>query len=182
MAVVFNLASRYMGVMIDPITDKIAAKRSELVDLERRLAEIERNAAILRAEIAAYEDAKRLVGAGVHANRNVRDRRRATAPPTGPGGSRRQRAISAPWRSVLQKMAAVGHRPLDLDEIGRLATESGLDVTRSNVRSQMAQYTKREIVERVRAGRFRLTSKGQQIIGLVVNPPDPGRTMPSVFD
>jgi hypothetical protein len=139
------------------LADKIAGKRSELVDLERQLAELERRIEVLRAEIAAYEDAMSMIEAVDPMRRTGRVQRARVA------GPKRERRVSTAWLSILRDIGNEGDNPIDLAEIAKIAGKHGkADITAANIRSQMALFAKRDVVERVHRGRYKLTEAGRR--------------------
>ncbi len=77
--------------------------------------------------------------------------------------------ISQKWRVVLMQLASAYPSDLPLDEIKRNAMAAGADVNENTLRAQMATYANAGYVERMRAGRFRLTQSGADAIGYPFN-------------
>jgi hypothetical protein len=147
-------ASRYNPSMTEELRAKIAERRTRLADIQNELV-------ILRAELRAYEDALTMVEA----------RRQTTA-----GGSNRRvrtRRPSEDWAAVFSSLSLTHPHGFTIDDILAVAAGQDFATTRGNVRSQAAAYINRELLERLNEGTFRLTEAGTRefCAAATVNPP-----------
>lgn len=128
------------------IEQQIAEREEQLEQVEAQIAEAERRALVLRAEIRAYEDAL-----------NHQPIRRAAS-----SGSRRKparkRGLSQTWRELIAFIAIHAPAPVGLDDLYRASQAMGHDLRDDSVRSQMASCVKRGYVTRVAPGQFTATA------------------------
>jgi uncharacterized protein with von Willebrand factor type A (vWA) domain len=124
-----------------------------------RLLELERERLILQGELSAYEDALRYFPPD---NPQPVDNDAAPAPKAAQEERqvRRRRRIAEPWADALRQVCPTVNATFSIDAIMRAVMTHGITPTRGNVRSQMAAYIERGIVDRVSDGQFRLTDAG----------------------
>jgi hypothetical protein len=139
-----------MRVMNDALDQKIASRRA-------RLSELEREKMIVEAELRAYEDAasmltgSKLMSTGSFARNTVL------------GAARRVRKTSAIWEIIVAECASSGGQVFEIDDVLTVASKHNFSPTRGNVRSQLASYVGRGLLDRAGVGAFRLTAIGQEI-------------------
>ena len=146
------------------MSDHLDYINAEISQRAQRLAALEQDLVVLRAELRLLEGIKaRLVGSP--AERQVR--RQSRPEPL--------RAIEAPARRKLGRLshvlvkAAVEVHPYSLttNEAVRIASSMmGEDVPRNNVRSSLWSNAKAKFLERVDDGVFRATTEGAKIVGM----------------
>jgi hypothetical protein len=130
----------------------------ELVRLAKaRLAELDRETSHLRGLIDIYEPKLRDVEAVSGAARVP-----LTSRPS--RGGRRNRSISPAWTAILRFIGESGEANYDAMEA--FAASQGLQVSRNNLRSQMAVYHARGMVESRGNGVWALSDNGRAKIGL----------------
>lgn len=139
--------ARYTGVMTDALRAKISQKR-------KRLTALDHERVVLEAELRAYEDALKLIAPGEAGNIadsiGLSNRQRVPRP----------RRLSDEWSRALAQFVPNHREAFDIDAVLAAANVVGLNPTRGNVRSQMAAYVGRGLLERVNEGSFRLTDAG----------------------
>jgi hypothetical protein len=134
------------------ILSRIAECRADKERLERELL-------VVNARLETYEDVLRLLpGASASSG---------TSTPTGEliTAERRSRRISSGWKAVLQAVNTSDRSVFTIDNVLDAGRPVGFAPTRGNVRSQMAAYIDRGIIERVGQGHYRLTPAGEVEIG-----------------
>lgn len=135
-------------------------------ELDRRraaLAQMRRDVELKEAELRGMEHAARFMVPSEQTTVVVEEA-------SGEIDSKREgMRISQKWRVVLMQLASAYPSDLPLDEIKRNAMAAGADVNENTLRAQMATYANAGYVERMRAGRFRLTQSGADAIGYPFN-------------
>jgi hypothetical protein len=138
-------------LMRDFITSQIAIKRALLDDIERQKLTV-------RAELRTYEemlahleeptpDDLKPNGAGASPKPNERN---ASAIPS---------EMTEGWRKILCRIDALS-RSFGAADIVRASEEGGAPTKMINARSQLYQWDKKDIITRVRKGKYRLAPKG----------------------
>jgi hypothetical protein len=142
----------YLSRMRTNILSRIAECRADKERLERELL-------VVNARLETYEDVLRLLP-GVSASSGA-------STPAGEliTAERRSRRMSAGWKAVLQAVKTSDRSVFTIDNVLDAGRPAGFAPTRGNVRSQMAAYIDRGIIERVGQGHFRLTPAGEAEIG-----------------
>ena len=167
--------------MSDALTIKIAECRSELDDVDARLAMLTVERVRIETKLGAFEEALRIV----QAEGKPQSKRSTSSSPEGIG-----RKLRPEWIDVLSHFGKVHPAPFNIDDIEEYVRGAGYPYTRGNIRSQMAQYHSRTFVERVGDGVFRLTERGFLAVGLDAStlsapPPPPmipGSLVPRIAD
>lgn len=80
-----------------------------------------------------------------------------------PAIARRAQRTSETWERLVAECAGTGERIFTIEEILSAAQRANFCPTRGNVRSQLASYVNRELLDRVRSGVFRVTDAGRLI-------------------
>ncbi len=75
-------------------------------------------------------------------------------------GNARKRGINSAWRKIIAEAAKGYPNSYSLDEWEVLAGRVGENINRNTLRSQMSNYAKVGLVERISIGRFRVTEAG----------------------
>jgi hypothetical protein len=137
------------------IESRISSKRARLQELDREKLAVE-------AELRAYEDMLnhlespasqngKLVVEAVRSGRSVD---RASSIPS---------EMTPSWRKILSALDGMG-RSFDAAEIVKVADSVGEPTKMVNARSQLYQWEKKHIIQRVRKGRYKLAPKGQETV------------------
>ena len=138
---------------------KLDAKRGELNQLRHRIT-------VMEAEVRGWEEAALALDASHDpvAGQAPRDGP-AYSPPVPPRPDSTP-SIRRSWQSLLRETAK--HYPADvsLDDMERMSVNLGDPTTRNTLRSQMSTYAARNLVERTRQGRYRLTRAGADALGI----------------
>lgn len=135
--------------MSDALKAKIAEHRALLASLDEKRV-------VVAAELGAYEDALRLVSTPTTTARAV-----ASFPPL-----KMQATVtavpskSAKWPLLLQELAKRHPETFDIDDIQKAAERVSLHPTRGNIRSQMAAFVNKKILQRLGHGMFKFTDEG----------------------
>lgn len=154
--------------MTDTLTHKINVRQAALQELESttqrlkdELQRLEMKRLVVEAELRAYED--------VAATLPVRTRRsrRDTDRPL-------QRRLSQTWTFILRGLGRAYPDTLNGEQIREVAEAGGYDVTPENVRSQMALYVNKGLVERTGPGEYRLTQIGAEELNITLDRKAPG--------
>jgi hypothetical protein len=131
-----------------------------------RLLELERERLMLQGELTAYEDALSYFPDNpqpVEKSPDPADRADDMIDRAAP--IQRRKRLPNPWMHALRRLS---HQPVDsfgIDDVMREVASQGLEPTRGNVRSQMAAYIDRRLIDRIRDGEFRLTVTGRTELG-----------------
>jgi hypothetical protein len=153
--------------MRDFIDSQIAAKRAALEELERKRLTVQ-------AELRTYEEMRAHLSGETHHEEK----------PKGPNGSkpREQTLPGIPhemtegWRKILVGLGGLG-RSFDATDIVKAGDDAGVSTKMPNVRGQIYQWDRKDIITRVRKGRYKLTTKGLSLIqkseGSEAEAPDP---------
>lgn len=137
--------------MRDFIDSQIAAKRAILEDIERKRLTVQ-------AELRTYEEMlAHLVDASPPPNAGPNGV--SSAKPVERGSSAIPSEMTAGWRKVLSKVDELG-RSFGAADIVSAAEEVGQPAKMINARSQLYQWDKKDIITRVRKGKYRLAPKG----------------------
>jgi hypothetical protein len=130
---------------------------TELVRLAKaRLAELEREAKRLRDLVSFYEPPVPASAPSSHPGRAPIHR--------GPAADIGGRSLSQTWESILRFIGE--QRKAGYPAMERFAAQRGIQVTRENLRSQMATYRKRGLVKSRGQGMWSLTDVGRARVGL----------------
>ena len=144
---------------------RLDLKRQGVTDARRKLETLE-------AELRGFEEAVRFMSvpmgretkpsaaASDLPGRVARDRQSGGH---APGDGRRP--ISEQWRGILKATADIYPQAVSLDDIQVIAERLGTPTNRNTLRSQVAIYTDRGLMERVSQGHYRLTSLGAAQVG-----------------
>lgn len=141
----------------------IMARIAECVTERDRL---ERDLLVVNARLQAYQDVLELLPPVQSANET-----HAARPPN--GEEVRRRGISAHWKTALSNLKDSGFSVFTIDNVlEALSNATGFDHPRGNVRSQLAVYVRRGILERVGQGHFRVTPTGDATLRSAVTEDD----------
>ena len=154
---------------IDAIVSKLARKRSELAQLEKKRQ-------VLMVEIGTYEDALRLLGSdqAVYDSQSSASRRRSSVP------SKRRRGLSGGWQKIIRTLATDYASGFNYDDLTLVGEYVDHPVRRNTARSQMAIYAGDGYVEKIDDGIFTVTATGREAVGLEPNEEEPlGAPTPS---
>ncbi len=136
--------------MRDFIDSQIAAKRAALEELERKKLTVQ-------AELRTYEEMRaHLDGEAPHEPLSK-----------GPNGSKPNfrplppipHEMTEGWRKILVEICGLG-RSFDAADIIQAGDTVGVPMKMLNVRSQLYQWDKKDIITRVRKGKYKLAPKG----------------------
>lgn len=149
-----------MRDMIEALTAKIAERRARLMELAREQI-------VAEAELRAYEDACEMISGRQPSCTETRPlaSEGATARKAIIGAARRVRKSSAVWESIVAECAPSLNAVFNIDDVLTSAARRNFTPTRGNVRSQMAAYIGRGLLERVAQGSFRITVDGLPVFG-----------------
>lgn len=153
------------------VEEKLEQCRTNLARTENGIANLQREALVIKAEIQAYQHVLDLLPTKGGKSDGERPARRQS--------ERRGRRGSEGWSSTMVKLAE--HQPslpFTLDHVIAVASLVGFKPTRGNVRSQMATYVNRGVLERVGLGAFQFTETGLAAF----RPKSPDRDEPSAAD
>jgi hypothetical protein len=150
------------AIMRDYLESKVAETRQKVREFQRQLWGAE-------AELNAYED--------MLAHLPTADSRTR---PHNQNGARhplddilRQPGIPTEmtpgWRAVLTEVGESG-KSFSASDIAHAAEVAGVPAKMTNARSQIYQWDRKHIITRVRAGRYRLTEKGIDLIKKIEGP------------
>ena len=140
--------------MRDFIDSQIAAKRASLEELERRKLTIQ-------AELRTYEEMR------AHLNEETHHEEM----PNGPNGYKPSpRTLSViphemteGWKKILVEIGGLG-RSFGASDVINAGDNVGVPMKMLNVRSQLYQWDKKDIITRVRKGKYKLAPKGLALI------------------
>jgi hypothetical protein len=133
----------------------------QITSRRNRLAALERERAVLAAEIAAYQDALAKTAEGSIGLIETSSTSKEEILP-----------VSKAWRTILTRMAGFTH--FNAREVLLAATvlnnEGKLNKpqTREGVRAQLSLYTKKGFLQRLGGGNYRLAEKTRVTLGLSV--------------
>jgi hypothetical protein len=139
-------------------TDIISRIETCLAERDR----LEREILVVNARVQTYEDVLSMLPADAL--------ERPVPPSTGAADSdgRGRRALSTQWKSALLFLKKSSYSIFTIDNLlEAVSSTSGTEIPRGNVRSQMAAYVTRGVIERVGQGHFRLTPAGEAQLGLL---------------
>lgn len=157
------------------LTERVAAKRAELQQARRALE-------LLEVELGVWESALSLVTGS----------NQPYAPPpkiprSGVGftdknlfdpsvvATSSKRGMNSTWKEIASKVTELHPDAFNLDQLSEAAELGGHKIPRATLRSQMANYAKVGLVERVSVGVFRLTDAGRTAAGVLsvkkIDPP-----------
>jgi hypothetical protein len=140
-------------VTIQPLLDKLDERRAAL-------ARLDHDRMVLIAQIAAYEDAVRLLNTPAASITGAAGTLAAQAPAPHREPSKRSGVrLSKVWAHVL---GSLGTAQFGYDDIMQMSDIFGFGIKRNVARSQMKLYTDSGLVERVSDGKFRVTPAGKQ--------------------
>ncbi len=136
--------------MRDFIDSQIAAKLAALEELERKKLTVQ-------AELRTYQEMR------VHLDAESSHEEK----PKGPNGCKPgERMLSAiphemteGWKKILVEIGRLG-RSFDAADIVKAGDDVGVPMKMLNVRSQLYQWDKKDIITRVRKGKYKLAPKG----------------------
>ena len=145
---------QHAPTMRDFIDSQIAAKRAALEELERKRLTVQ-------AELRTYEEMR------AHLDEEAPHE----PPPKGPNGSKPgERTLSAiphemteGWKKILVEIGRLG-RSFDAADIVKAGDDVGVPMKMLNVRSQLYQWDKKDIITRVRKGKYKLAPKGLALV------------------
>lgn len=161
--------------MNDALSERIVERRRRRVAIEGEIASLRAKLTILDAEIAAYEDAYRLVASACDGVPDVRDEETRTTVGQAPTGDARGASVgvrmSEAWKRLYEHLVAVHPREVTSEEIRAKALEFGTPLTSKQVRSVAWNHTERGMLVRVRPGAFRVTETGAAAIGRSLTAP-----------
>ena len=134
-----------------------------LVERTKRLAEIERQAAAVRAEIEALRVAARIIGVSVTDSDGVVSEGlpRRAGKPAG--------AISQKWRNVLADMLPIGARH-SMKEIQAIAAKHGMALAEQSVRDRVRKFIGAGYMARTAEGHVSVTDDAASRFGLKGQP------------
>jgi hypothetical protein len=143
-------SSRLMREYID---SQIAARRAKLQELDRQKLTVE-------AELHAYEEML-----------NHLDIPRPAATKNGSGDVHQRTPRTSPipsemtpaWRKILCGVEELGHS-FDAADIVKIGNSVGAPTKMLNARSQIYQWEKKDIIQRVRKGKYKVVTKGHDAI------------------
>lgn len=142
-----------------PLLKRLAWKKAELDEALAELMAAKQRVDRLTLEVSVWEEAVRLSGDGEASPSSDGETpaRRSGATRRGPKGA---------WRKILSIAAASFPPPADfsLRDVEAIAATEGLHLTQDNVRSQMWNYGKSDVVEKTDIGRFRFTQAGLSLV------------------
>lgn len=131
----------------------ILAKIDACISERNRL---ERDILVVNARIQAYEDVLNMLQPVAHERPVTQSVSLHDSTPRG------RRALSGQWKAALSALKTSGFSVFSIDNLlESVAATSGVQLPRGNVRSQMAAYVTRGVIERVGQGHFRLTPSGE---------------------
>jgi hypothetical protein len=148
--------------MTNPILPLLAAAKAQLERIERKINDAERERDVLRAQVAAYQEAARAVDA-------VSDGNSAPVLPEKPYTVERTpkvMASQAGWNKVFQALQSRFADGFGYDQIVEAADNVGVPYKRASLRTKMMNYANNNLVERVDNGCFRITLQGQSFFGI----------------
>ena len=136
--------------MRDFIDSQIAAKRAALEELERKKLTVQ-------AELRTYEEML------AHLNEEAPHE----SPSKAPNGSKPSERIlptiphemTEGWKKILVELGRLS-RSFDAADIIKAGDDVGVPMKMLNVRSQLYQWDKKDIITRVRKGKYKLAPKG----------------------
>lgn len=149
---------------ITSIAEMVEVKKGELADLQRR-------AEIAATELRVWQQAATLV-AGSSLNGHAQ-----TTAPRASSVVRSVRdfdgrmSMKGHWRAISQHLISRSLNSFSYGDLEKAGRAVGHEVNRNTARSQMANYTKAGLIERVGDGQFRFTEAGKTAAGALSNSP-----------
>lgn len=156
--------------MVDarPFLQRIEAKRLAVAEADKNAAQADRAAEaahriadVERAELRAWEEAFALVRSSI--DTVARAPRRAATLNGSSTLSPAPSGMKASWKAIMQALA--GEPTFDLDRIVEVSAKVGYPMQRATARSQMSNYAKSGLIDRVREGTFKVTAAGAKAAG-----------------
>lgn len=153
--------------MSNDLEKRIAEKKARLDALNFEVNDLLTQKAYLEVEIRAYEDAWALMnGDKQKANDGVGSIARKPISPIGHSRTRGRRLFSNRWGHILWDASNGGLNQFGIDELMNSATSVGREISRMQVRGQIADYAQNGYVERIVAGRYQLSKTGIDAVKL----------------
>jgi hypothetical protein len=143
--------------MNEALVTKIDEHRKSISELKMQIEDLTSERVKLEIALAAYEDALQLV--------QTKTPKKSSRAAEGEAPGRAPRKMKPEWAQVLGHFGKLHPRPFSTDEILDIARQVGLDLSRGAVRSQMALYADKRLIDRVENGSFRLTHLGFAEVG-----------------
>ncbi len=149
------------------LTERVAGKRAEVQQVRRTLE-------LLEVELRVWESALSLVtdgnfslsqteSTGTIGKKIVsQDLFNPTA-----GAKFGKRGMNAMWKEIAFNVSELYPNAFNLDQLSEAAELSGHKIPRATLRSQMANYAKVGLIERISVGVFRLTDTGRAAAGVL---------------
>lgn len=148
--------------MTNPILPLLAAAKAQLDRVERKINDAERERDVLRAQVAAYQEAVHAVEAA-----NGGDSIPAPIERHVPAGRvPKVMASQEGWNKVFQFLHKRFANGFGYDQIVEAADNAGVPYKRASLRTKMMNYANNDLVERIDNGCFRIADKGLSFFGI----------------
>jgi hypothetical protein len=128
------------------ITDKLD---QIIADCELHIVEEKQKLMQLEAQLEAYLNAREAILETLYNKRKI-------------DTDNSSRSISTSWQQILAFIGGKGEAGASLGEINKFADESGLQIRRESIRSQLSIYNRKEILKRIGASQYQLSEFGLQ--------------------